>query len=168
MKLMLLFTFLACCSPGLRQEPPSRATPDDKGLAGTWVITSSVWCGKPLDLGGKSAGGKPLGFKFSGGRYEAFGGPGGPEDVGTYRIDPTKSPKELDLTPARGENRTPRKCAYALSGDELTIALSLWFSPGTPEAEERSGREMKAKRPATVTPGKRDLVLVLTLRRQKD
>jgi uncharacterized protein (TIGR03067 family) len=157
----VVFWLLVGMYPGLSAGAP------DKGrgpLEGTWVVTSVSWCGKVRALPG---GGKPIVWSFSGGKYKSWiGREAGPEE-GTYRVDPSKSPRHLDLTPARGEVLTTQKCLYALNGDELKIAFTLWFAPGTPKEEIERARKMRATRPKSLETRPENLTLVLTLKRQK-
>jgi hypothetical protein len=84
----------------------------------------------------------------------------------TYCIDPTATPKQLDLTPVRGEDRTTRRCLYSLMGDELRIASTLEFAPMPPEKEKQRAKELKQRRPGQIDPKRTD-VLVLTFKRKK-
>jgi hypothetical protein len=56
---------------------------------------------------------------------------------------------------------------YVLHGDELKIAYSLWFAPGTPEDELKQAKKMRATRPKSLVAHREDLALILTLKRQK-
>lgn len=47
---------------------------------------------------------------------DSFGNPGHP--LGTWSIDPTKSPKQFDF---QVDDDPPRQGVYELTGDELTI-----------------------------------------------
>jgi uncharacterized protein (TIGR03067 family) len=135
-------------------------------LEGTWVIVSATWEGEPLSLACKEKKAKALTWNFSGERFKSFIGWKAATEAGTYRVNPTRSPKHLDLMPTEGEVLTTRKCLYALEGDDLKIAFTLWFFPGTPEQELVAAKKMRATRPKSLD-AKQDLVVVLTLKRQK-
>jgi uncharacterized protein (TIGR03067 family) len=151
--------------PGQGTDPAGK---DKARLEGTWVIVSASWCGKPLPLPTKDEKTKSIVWSFTGERYKSFiGGPEEAYEEGTYRIDPGKAPKHLELMPTKGELLTTRKCLYALQGDELKIAFTVWFSPGTPEHEIAEGKKMRATRPKSLVPHREDLTVILTLKRQK-
>ncbi len=130
------------------------------------MIVSATWGGEPLPLLGKGKKAKALTWNFSGERFRSFIGRKAATEAGTFRVDPRRSPKQLDLMPTEGEVLTTRKCLYALEGDDLKIAFTLGFSPGTPEQELAAAKKMRATRPNSLD-AKQDLVLVLTLKRQK-
>jgi RNA polymerase sigma factor (sigma-70 family) len=72
-----------------------------------------------------------------------------------YKIDPTKNPKELDITPQEGpENEKGKtfRCIYRLKGDELTLCMSLM-----PDGD----------RPTSFTPQPGVLISVMVLKREK-
>jgi uncharacterized protein (TIGR03067 family) len=159
------FLPLLCVHSAQDADPAGK---DSAHLEGTWVIVSATWCGKPLPLPVKGKETKSIAWSFAGKRYRAFiGGPQEGYEEGAYQIDPNKTPKHLDLMPTKGELLTARKCLYVLQGEELKIAFSLWFSPGTPEQELEQAKKMRATRPKSLVPQREDLTLILTLKRQK-
>lgn len=143
------------------------AAKDRQTLAGTWVIESATWCGRPIPLSRKDGkSDEPITWKFEGDEFNAWVGGTEPEN-GSFRLDAGQSPKHLDLTPPKDSEIGPCKCLYALSEDKLTIAMSLWFAPGTPQDEAEQAAKMRATRPATLGGKRDDLILTLTFKRQK-
>jgi uncharacterized protein (TIGR03067 family) len=136
---------------------------------GQWIITGATWCNEPLPLFGKDMKeSKTIAWSFEGNRFKSFiGGRPDAMEEGTFRIRDTKSGKHLDLMPTKGEILTTRKCLYNLKGDELKIAFSLSFAPSSPEEEIKTAKEMRAKRPVSLTPAPEDATLILTLKRKK-
>jgi uncharacterized protein (TIGR03067 family) len=71
-------------------------------------------------------------------------GPGNGEGKSSLKIDPSKSPKAIDITgvdgPGKGETV---ECIYKIEGERLTICLpgGKGGSPGRPRPEEFSGGE---------------------------
>src|SRR5262245_43238371 len=168
MKSLISLVVLWPLLSGYSGQDTDSAGKDAARLEGNWVIVSASWCGKPLPLPTKDKKTKSLVWSFTGERYKSFiGGPEEAYEEGTYRVDLGKTPKHLDLMPTKGELLTTRKCLYVLKGDELTIAFSLWFAPGTPEQEIAEGKRMRATRPKSVVPQREDLTVVLTLKRQR-
>jgi uncharacterized protein (TIGR03067 family) len=163
---VLLMTFWLVLS---LNRPAGSSGKAETPIEGIWIIESATWCGEPFPLFGKEL--KPtkkISWSFTGKKYKSFaGGPEAAFEEGTFRVDSGKSPKYLDLMPIKGELLTTRKCLYALEKDELKIAFSLWFAPGTPEDEIKEGKKMRATRPKSLAPNKEDLTIILTLKRLK-
>jgi uncharacterized protein (TIGR03067 family) len=162
---LIMFWPFLCGHQNQKTDP---ASSDRARIEGTWAIVSASWCGKPLPLPMKDKETKSIVWSFTGKRYKAFiGGPKETYEEGVFQVNPGKTPKHLDLMPKKGEVLTTRKGLYALQGDELKIAFSLWFAPGTPEQEIEEGKKMRATRPKSLLPHREDLTVVLTLKRQK-
>jgi uncharacterized protein (TIGR03067 family) len=94
-----------------------------KKLEGTWKVVSLELAGKPLPpekarLGLLIIKGDKLTLTERG--KDAKGG-----KTMTFKIDPTKKPKTLDLRITRGEESVDWKCIYSLKADELKICMPL-------------------------------------------
>jgi uncharacterized protein (TIGR03067 family) len=152
--------------------PISAADPSEKGkspLEGTWVIESAKVGDMKIEVMGKDKKEiKSFTWVFSRNSYKAFVNGSVAFEEGTFRIDPEKAPKHLDLMPTKGEVPTTQKCLYAADRDELKIALTVWFAPSTPDEEIEEVKKMRATRPTSFNVGKNDPVLVLILKRKKD
>jgi uncharacterized protein (TIGR03067 family) len=145
------------------------AAKDRALLAGTWVLESATCAGQPLPLGGPGRTATAVStWVFEGDTFRAtISGPA--REEGTFRVDPGKSPKHLDLLPPAGAAGGPRKCLYAIDGDDLTVALSVVLGPGAEAAADRAAAAaaVRATRPAAVG-GRGDApTLTLTFKRQK-
>jgi uncharacterized protein (TIGR03067 family) len=159
--LLLIFTDHAPSA-----DPPAKKMAP---LEGNWVVESATWGGKPVDLLDTDKKVKSIIWRFNDDKFHVFTkGSKEAYEGGTYRVDGDKSPKHLDLTLTEGELIATRKCLFALDGDKLKIAMTFWFAPSTPAEELADAKKMCAKRPETITPKEKDLVMVWTLKRQKD
>jgi uncharacterized protein (TIGR03067 family) len=102
------------------QEKKDDAAADLKAMVGKWKLEKA-------ELGGKDALGllKDLKFEITGpGKYLAQLGE--QKDEGTFTVDPSKSPKEMDIKGTGGPNKDKTIPAiYKLDGDTLTIAYEL-------------------------------------------
>jgi uncharacterized protein (TIGR03067 family) len=144
---------------------PARTT---ASLEGTWVVESAICGDLKIEMMGKDKKDiKLFTWSFVGEGYRAFIIDGKPSEEGTFRVDSSKTQNHLDLTPTKGEILTTLKCLYVIDGDELKIALTVWFAPSTPEQELEDAKKMRADRPESFKAGKTDSPLVLTLKRQK-
>jgi uncharacterized protein (TIGR03067 family) len=146
------------------------AAKDRALLAGTWVLDSASYAGQPIPVweDGKKVT-KVSTWVFEGGAYRATISSPEPEE-GTFRLDPGKSPKHLDLIPPAGSGDGPRKCLYAVRGHELTVALTVWTGPGPGAAADqaKAAAEMRATRPAALGGAGDAPTLTLTFKRQKE
>jgi uncharacterized protein (TIGR03067 family) len=100
------------------QPPPPASKPDGELIQGSWSIIG-------LEAGGKAEPEKTYrGNTFTFSKDKALlqerGHP--PIDF-TYTLDPTKSPKAIDLVTAKGSS--PLRGIYKLAGDDLVLCLSL-------------------------------------------
>jgi uncharacterized protein (TIGR03067 family) len=97
-------------------EPKSGADKDEKAILGTWIVTKAEREGQPDD---RAVGSITLTFeKESKVKYQRQS-----EDAktGTYKLDTTKSPRQLTITPGDGNRGTTG--IYKVDGDELTICM---------------------------------------------
>jgi uncharacterized protein (TIGR03067 family) len=85
-----------------------------KKLEGKWTVVSLVMGGKKVpDNNG------PATILIKGNQITIM------EKLMTFKIDPTKKPKNLDLRIGRGEESVDWKCIYSLEGDQLKICMPL-------------------------------------------
>ncbi len=145
---------------------------DTVRLQGIRVVTSVSYDGTILPMFAESSAelkkAKPILWTFSVDKYHwvSFSELRPPEE-GTFQVDSTKSPKHLDLMPTKGEVLTTQKCIYVLDDDELKVAFSASFSPGSREQEIERAKKMRETRPKSFSPKPEEFTLVVTLKRQK-
>jgi len=91
-------------------------------LAGTWQVVPLDGAEKDKDA---QAAAKKLKIKIDGDKYTVLTD-GKVEEEGTLKVDPTKTPKTLDMTvkKADGKGRVV-ECIYKLDGDTLRLATAL-------------------------------------------
>jgi uncharacterized protein (TIGR03067 family) len=110
-----------------------------KRLEGAWVITSRVFNGTPQV---EPRGGTRLLIRGTSYALEAAG------DTfvrGSLRVDPTKSPAALDLSPENGPDKgRTLLCIYSTNGDTLRYCFpgSGGFRPNELTAERGSNHEL--------------------------
>ena len=101
---------------------------DLKKMAGNWAAVS-------MQLNGKKhpeATIKAIRLTIAGDKYNTV--VGDEKDEGTLKIDATKTPKEMDITPSQGENKGKViLCIYELKGNELKVSYAF---NGTPRATD--------------------------------
>jgi uncharacterized protein (TIGR03067 family) len=99
------------------------AEQDQKMLQGKWMLTSAVLNGTEVpkdDIKGE------LVFKENKYSYTAGDGQAG---AGTFKLDPSKKPKQLDAVPSEGDAKGQTfEEIYEIDGDSLKLCLAL---PGT-------------------------------------
>ena len=100
--------------PTAAGAPPA----DDKAITGTWVIQSAK------DDGEDEAIFKDARVTFKDGKLELKTADG-EKLAGSYKLDPSTSPKAIDLTLKVGDFAMTRKGLYVLNNDTLTICLAL-------------------------------------------
>ena len=89
-----------------------------KKLEGTWVVVSATLDGKPIESEERAREVSFAGYKL------VIKTEAGKEEKWTFKIDPTKKPKTLDVTPE--VKATPAKVGsaiYELDGDRLKICI---------------------------------------------
>ena len=104
------------CALLVAAEPADDAVKAEKGrLKGTWVVQSFDDGEEPV---GKVKGAT---VRFDGDKV-FMTLPGAKEQEGTYAIEPSKKPKQIDLTSAPpGEEKMTARGVYELDGDALKI-----------------------------------------------
>jgi uncharacterized protein (TIGR03067 family) len=97
-------------------DTPEEAVKKEKEkLKGTWVVQSFEVNGKPLDAL------KGMSYVFDGDKLIVKRAKQNDRE-GSYKLDPSKEPKELDIiTPHPDGGKTTTRAVYILDGDELTI-----------------------------------------------
>jgi len=89
-----------------------------KKFEGTWAVVSTAKGGKKAELGKSDS----LRIILKGTTYKLqFNGK--VVDEGTFKVDPTKTPKWLDITPAKGQGKTIRG-VYELKDDTYTVCTA--------------------------------------------
>ncbi|VTR98404.1 Uncharacterized protein OS=Pedosphaera parvula (strain Ellin514) GN=Cflav_PD2062 PE=4 SV=1 [Gemmata massiliana] len=117
----LLVTACAICVLTTTEAADTKKVDDEtKAMNGTWELVSA-------ELGGMKLPDevvKSLTLVMKDGKY-TLKSPG-PDDTGTVKIDPTKKPKELDVTGLEGPNKGKSFPAiYELDGDSLKVCYDL-------------------------------------------
>lgn len=104
-----------------------------KALAGTWVVQSA-------EIGGKDVLDSFKGITLTLANDTYAVKVGDAEDKGTITLDPSKSPKAMDVTGTEGANRGKTyPCAYELKDDTLTVCYGLDFK--TRPTELKTGKD---------------------------
>ena len=93
---------------------------DFKAAAGKWTVSKATLGGKDLT---KAFKGVELLLAADGGYTLTIGGE---TDKGTVKVDPTKTPKEMDILGKEGPNAGKTiKTIYKLDGDTLVVCYEL-------------------------------------------
>jgi uncharacterized protein (TIGR03067 family) len=103
---------------------------DKDRIQGTWRVESATIAGKNASAEElKELQKDPMVFRGDKlvGRYEA-----------TFKLDPDKKPKEIDVTARTGKQQMTFRGIYRLDGDELTLCLS-----SVPNGERPAGFTLK-------------------------
>jgi uncharacterized protein (TIGR03067 family) len=117
----LLCTLVLTASGGTDARPDASAGVDKelKKFQGTWTFAS-------VEVGGKEAPAaefKDMTVTFEGDKYTVKKG-ADVIQVGTQKLDPSKSPKALDVTVAEGLNKGAVMLGiYEISGDTLKVCF---------------------------------------------
>lgn len=125
-----------------------KAEADLKAMVGKWKVEKAEMGGKDLtDFA------KEMQFEIrQGGKYTAK--IGDETDEGAFTVDPSKSPKELDVKPTSGPNKGKTvKGIYKIEVDTLTVCYGF-------EAD-------KAARPTKFDSKDGDKTLLMTYKREK-
>jgi RNA polymerase sigma factor (sigma-70 family) len=126
--------------PGKEADKPKT---DNERLQGTWEWVSLTQGGKTIkEENLLEKDGRPGTLKFVGDKVvSADFNTGGKvvESKGSFKLDPSRKPKEIDLTPEDGEHKDKTiSCVYELEGDSLGLCF-----PGQPGQERPTKLESK-------------------------
>lgn len=99
---------------------PKKVDEEAKAMEGTWELVSAEVGGQKLP----DEVVKTFTLVLADGKYTVKSS--SPDDKGTVRLDPTKKPKELDVTGVEGPNKGKTFPAiYELDGDSLKVCYDL-------------------------------------------
>jgi uncharacterized protein (TIGR03067 family) len=111
-------------------DDPKADKADQKAILGTWLPSSAELAGKPYPENIV----KSIRLVLSEGKYVVT--VGNNPDEGTWKIDPTKTPRTLEITGTKGPNKGKTIPAiYELTGDTLRVCYDL-SGKATPTAFE--------------------------------
>jgi uncharacterized protein (TIGR03067 family) len=110
---------LAACLLFVAAEDADKGKKGEHPLDGVWKAASVVFSGNDVeDM-------KGLKFTFKGDKLTRQT-PGGEDEAYTFKLDPSKTPHEVDFVPEQGENKGKTlKGIYAVKEGEMKMALSL-------------------------------------------
>jgi len=95
-----------------------------KKLEGTWTITSGTYKGGTIDT---AKGGQ---YVFANGTLTTTNNAGGAPKKFNFKIDPSKTPKTMDLAYVDGpQNASVGPVIYELDGDNLKLAFGSKMRP---------------------------------------
>lgn len=118
----LCFLMLSLLLPDQPDSPVLTAEKAREQLAGTWGFAAAEERGKKVSVEENPKGIKDLKWVFKGDKLALLAD--GKGDEFEYKIDPTKSPKEIDLKLSfGGRPAISALCIYKLEGDQLTLCL---------------------------------------------
>jgi uncharacterized protein (TIGR03067 family) len=136
---MTSIAFVVLVASSARAENP--AADELKKLQGNWQVTE-------VEARGKKAGRddpeiKSMRFVIKGDELSVGSADGGATRQKTFKVDPTKSPREIDLTSLDGQEKdTTAACIYKLDGDRLTICMPYFTKdPSTRPKEFKAGAD---------------------------
>jgi uncharacterized protein (TIGR03067 family) len=113
---LLVAAFVVAFLAGAEDKKEESLKKELKSLEGTWTVESLSFQGKP----DKGAGGE---FVITEGKITIKKKDGTNETV-SFKIDPSKKPKQMDFTPEEEKkNAAPGKAIYELDGDTLKICV---------------------------------------------
>jgi uncharacterized protein (TIGR03067 family) len=128
------------------------AADEVKELQGTWQAVEIETQGKKVSKDSPDV--KNLRFVFDGQKI-TLPFPGGGSRKQTYKLDATKSPKEIDITSLDGQEKDQTAaCIYKLDGDHLTICIPYFTKD-------------PSRRPKEFKTGADDGMMVISLERAK-
>jgi uncharacterized protein (TIGR03067 family) len=126
------------CLVTLQSQAADEKKADKDPLEGTWDLVSMEFMGMKHDV----PKGKEMSLTFKGGKVTKKEA-GKKDEDGTYKLDNTKKPKEIDLTtPKDGKpNETEMmKAIYLIDGDTLKFAFG--GPPGSPRPTAFDAKEI--------------------------
>lgn len=109
---LLPLVLILIAAPARGDDPKA----DDKAIQGTWEVAEAELAGKMLPL-------KDVTLTLDNGKYTLKAES---EDKGTYTMNPTKKPKEMDIKGTDGPNKGKTFLAiYELTEDTLKVCYDL-------------------------------------------
>jgi RNA polymerase sigma factor (sigma-70 family) len=113
--------------------------PEMRRLEGTWTVVRAERSGKAVP----AAELKHMTVTIARGKLTVRSGER--EEVAAVTLDPTPTPRGIDLRPQKGGGPEPERGIYALEGDQLTLCWAAEAAPGERTKEfrttpERGGR----------------------------
>jgi uncharacterized protein (TIGR03067 family) len=149
LRIAVITLFATTCAAARADDPGAKEV---KKLQGEWRVVEVEFRGQTLKKDDAEA--MQFAVKDNGLTFSNTEKPGR-ERKKTFKLDPSKTPKELDLTSLDGQEKdTTAACIYKLDGDRLTICMPYF-------AKDRSVRPKEFKVDASGN------VMLLTLERVK-
>jgi uncharacterized protein (TIGR03067 family) len=105
-------------------------------LQGTWILVSVGGNGMKIDV----PQGQAAVYIFKGDKFIADQGMR--HDEGSYKLNETKMPKELDIIHLQGKDNQTIKFIYQLEGDTLKIAFGGQGGPNGPRPTGFDGKDV--------------------------
>ena len=144
--LALGFLVVADAQDDAAKEKMKKAIKEEiKKLEGTWVRISSEADGEKTE-DAKTPPKKPIRLTITEDKFTTNSAAG--DSVSTFKLDPTKKPKQLDLTSVEKNSEGERStslCIYKVDGDELTVCSWFPFMEKSDKLQKRP-TEFAAKR----------------------
>jgi uncharacterized protein (TIGR03067 family) len=116
-RLAVLCLFLAPLAAHAFQSAEDRLKREEEKLAGTWRVVS-------VEAGGQAVPQQQfrgLKMTFKAGKFTAQKGQGDKQE-GTYKLDPSKNPKQIDISRKNGPKEGRNQLGiYSLAGNTLKI-----------------------------------------------
>jgi uncharacterized protein (TIGR03067 family) len=134
--LVALFAFVG--APVRAADP---VADEVKKLQGEWQVVGIELKGKKLDKDDPEA--KNMRVTIKDNELNALSVSNGRERKKTFKLDPAKTPKELDLTSLDGQEKdTTAACIYKLDKDRLTLCIPYFTKDPTVRPKEfKSGAD---------------------------
>lgn len=118
----LLFTALLVALSAQAWAADDKVADEDKKFEGTWVVTAMEVDGNKVPA--EEIEKVNMTFTFKGKKYEQKAGENLVE-AGTQDLDPSKSPKHMDITVTDGQTKGKKQLAiYEIDGDKVKICAA--------------------------------------------
>jgi uncharacterized protein (TIGR03067 family) len=92
----------------------------DASIQGTWKMTAVNFGGKEIPV----PEGKGITVKFAAGGKVSVDEGSGKLQEGTYKVDDTKKPRQLDLNIKKGDKDEKTEAIYEITGDMLKVGFA--------------------------------------------
>lgn len=126
------------CLVTLQGQAADEKKAEKDALAGTWDLVSMEFMGMKVEIPKD----KEMSLTFKGGKITKKE-PGKKDEEGTYTVNDTKKPKEIDLTTPKNGKPTETEMAkaiYMIEGDTLKLAFG--GPPGSPRPTAFDAKEI--------------------------